>query len=723
MNLRPLAFLLGSLLRGQSPDDLDNMKFEDFLHVKVQTATRTPLAPQQAPATVHVVTRDQIRLRRYRSVLDLLRDLPDIKVDEASDYFGFNSVTVRGLRGFSTQKLILLLDGVRITGPTNEPVPFLDNFPVHFAQQVEVMLGPGSALYGPDAFSGVVNIISVKDGQASEGAGGAGTGGLSFGRFLHQGRLGHRGHYLVAGNATQDDRPDLKGLFPEEFAGVASYRTGVFGTPSGGTQRPRQPLSPDFEAPTFSNALFLRGSAGGFSASLFHRYARQPSNTSNNPAYAVYNKDVFTATELDTVHALYRDRLGEVDSETSLTGQRLELNPRSNFRNTFGGMEHGYKYMYSATHRLDQQLTWQPAPAWRITGGLSWEESTAIPWLPEMDQPVSTTGPIRAKLLGTEIEADVYTVHDTQVGGFLQVEVEVSPSLSLVLGGRADHSHRYGGAHTPRVGLVWAPAARWTLKLLSGRAFLAPSPFDTYTYYGSFAGQFWHLPNPGLRPQTLLTHELSLRRALGEEGGLTLDLYQTRVRDLFMQADDAQVTHLYHGHFKGLPVEAIQVFANQGFNEIHGGTLQWDHRFPLPGEGLGRGVLALSYVDGTIEDAQFHFRRLELANVAPWQLRVGGDLRWRRWSASPRILWVGRQRRLDVEPGRPDRRRDLPGYTRLDLTVNLRTSWRADVFLDVQNATNARYYNVGAESNLNPIGFIGTPQNPRRLTVGLSFTF
>ncbi len=700
-------------------------------NTRVVTATRNFMTLDRAPATVEVITQEQIRARRYRSLLDLLRDLPDMKVDEGSDYIGYNSFTLRGLRGFSTQKLVILMDGVRITGPTNEPVPVLDNFPIHFAKQVEVVFGPASALYGADAFAGVINIIT--QGLEAEGgrlATGGGSGGLAFGRFSEQISFGTGSNFLVAGNAAYDQQPDLSARFPEDYAGVASWRTGVFETPFGFTQSPQTPLDPEFAAPLQSNAIYLRLMNKGFTASLFHRYAKIPSNTANNPRYAIYNKDVFLAWEMDTLRLDYQDRIGALDFQTSLVGQRLGLNPRSNYRNAFTGEEPGYKYTYSNSLRLDHQFTWSPISILTATAGFSLEESLAIPWLPELQSPVTETRPIQAKLLGSNIDADIYTVHDTQRGAFLQMEYAPTLTLTLLGGVRYDRSDRYGSTTNPRVGLVWSPTQTWTVKVLRGSAFLAPSPFDSFVYYGGFQpdgsggffAPFLHLPNPELRPQTLRTWEVNVHRSLGDSWGLNLSLYHTKVRNLFLQAPDNGNTNYYNNTFKGWPVGYIEVFINQGEQKMLGGTFKVDF-IKEAGWGRVQAYGALSYLNGKVVDALNANRDTELPNISPWIFRLGGEATRGPWTLSPRFTWIARQRLLDVEPTDHGRRRTIDGYNRLDLSLGYRTPLRMEVFLDVQNILNARYRNVSPQSNLNAIEFVGTPQNGRRWVVGLEWRF
>src|SRR5688572_8577818 len=139
---------------------LSTLSLKDLLSEKVTTASKTLQEIGLAPATVMVVTRDQIRIRGYQSLLDVLYDLPDVKIDDKM-YSGLrNSVTLRGVQG--SEKFMVLLDGISISSPSGEAMPVMENYPVHFADQVEIVFGPASALYGANALSGVINIITKK---------------------------------------------------------------------------------------------------------------------------------------------------------------------------------------------------------------------------------------------------------------------------------------------------------------------------------------------------------------------------------------------------------------------------------------------------------------------------------------------------------------------------------------------------------------------------------
>lgn len=142
-------------------EDLYGLTLEELMNITIVTASKTQQQAGLAPATVMVVTEEQIRMRGYRSLLDVIQDMPDFKVDNNTSGKSRNRFTVRGVEG-EQQKFVIMLDGMRISAPTNENIPIMENYPVNLAKQIEIIYGPASALYGADAICGIINIISKR---------------------------------------------------------------------------------------------------------------------------------------------------------------------------------------------------------------------------------------------------------------------------------------------------------------------------------------------------------------------------------------------------------------------------------------------------------------------------------------------------------------------------------------------------------------------------------
>src|SRR3984885_10453410 len=228
--------LLLSFTSGYAQQDtakLEDLSLKALLDVKVVTASKTSQNTDMAPAAVIVVSKEQIRMRGYQSLLDLIIDLPDMKVDDKITPASRNSVTVRGIQG--QQNFVILLDGVKISSPTNEAMPIMENYPVNLAEQVEIVYGAASALYGADAVSGVINIITKKlpankdiliDANAMAGS----YGYINNTLFLAK-KLGPASSFTISGQYNYDSQPDYTKIYPNDpQLSSVPFKTGIFNT-------------------------------------------------------------------------------------------------------------------------------------------------------------------------------------------------------------------------------------------------------------------------------------------------------------------------------------------------------------------------------------------------------------------------------------------------------------------------------------------------------------
>ena len=210
--LLTLAASLPARAQERSLDEVLDLSLADLLNLRVETALKQPYTINQVPATVRVITADQIRERGYLTLEDALADLPGFQFRNIQ---GFNSYVF--LRGVPSQnnKLLVLVDGVQINELNSGGFYAGGQFNLAAVQQIEIVYGPASSLYGTNAVSGIVNLITRAP-ESSEG----GRIGLSAGNFdtrsvdFHYGahdpdrRLG----FTLSGMYKHSDKADLGGL-------------------------------------------------------------------------------------------------------------------------------------------------------------------------------------------------------------------------------------------------------------------------------------------------------------------------------------------------------------------------------------------------------------------------------------------------------------------------------------------------------------------------------
>jgi len=169
---RFIVKLLVSIMLLTSPathannDDVDlfNMPLEDLLKVKVETSAKLPRSIKNSPGSVTVYTAKEIALFGARDLMDVLAKIPGVQpFNDATN--GKYRFSIRGdLPGSYNNHVLILLNGI----PFNRDsylggywtAPDTISVPLPIIKQIEVVRGPGSVLYGTNAYAGVVNIIT-----------------------------------------------------------------------------------------------------------------------------------------------------------------------------------------------------------------------------------------------------------------------------------------------------------------------------------------------------------------------------------------------------------------------------------------------------------------------------------------------------------------------------------------------------------------------------------
>lgn len=187
------------------------LSLADLLNIEVTTASKTPESQAEAPGILTIVSRDELDRFGGTSLLEILNRVPGLS--SGTNYFTDRSlVTSRGDQVKVTSgHVLLLIDGrpVReiLEGGINTEI--LESFPIDVLERIEIIKGPGSVLYGSDAFSAVVNLITVDPEESrtkvSALAGPEGNNLLSGSTMMQSGDL----RLVVAARRHQKPETDL----------------------------------------------------------------------------------------------------------------------------------------------------------------------------------------------------------------------------------------------------------------------------------------------------------------------------------------------------------------------------------------------------------------------------------------------------------------------------------------------------------------------------------
>lgn len=155
------SLLCTTFLKPAGAQSIDYSEFEEMFGEPVTTsANGSPQRFSEVPLNMEIITAKEIERTGARSIPELLRFIPGLSVRQIS--FGETEVGIRGYNQASSERILVLLDGRQVYLDAFGQVVW-ENLPVEIAEikQIEVVKGPNTALFGFNAVSGVINIITV----------------------------------------------------------------------------------------------------------------------------------------------------------------------------------------------------------------------------------------------------------------------------------------------------------------------------------------------------------------------------------------------------------------------------------------------------------------------------------------------------------------------------------------------------------------------------------
>jgi outer membrane receptor protein involved in Fe transport len=547
MSKIPAVCLTGLLLAGtgqnllaQGVSDPLALSLDSLLNTKISSAAKYEQTSSEAASSVTIVTAEDIQRHGYRS-------LPEVLAAARGFYLSYDrNYSFLGARGFSrpsdyNNRVLLLVDGNAINEGVfgGAPVGTDLGVPLHSLERIEIVRGPGSALYGTGAIFAVVNLITKPaDGPpALQGALRGGSYGARGGSLEYRGAIGSNTGLSLAGTWDGSDGQDLfypEYASPETNSGIAHDM--------------------DWERRwALLGALNMRG------LTLHGRYS---SRTKAIPTGA-YETDLVgdPSTTRDDYGFLELKFDRPLDDARQIAA-RAYLNTSRYDGDYITAGENASDGARNEAVGAEATLRWDIASSNRLTvGGEARRDLRARYFTPR------------------ELPRDVdISLPNTVLSAYVQDEHQITRSLSLLAGLRHDSYQTSQDATSPRLAAIFAPAQGSTFKLLYGSAFRAPGPYEAAD------GGEQYKENPDLRPETAQTMEAvwQQRLAPGLLGSLSLFHYDMR-RLIDLTLD---------------PVDSLYQYRNVGDARADGFELELQGRLQ---NGI-TGYLSYSYQDATERD-------------------------------------------------------------------------------------------------------------------------
>lgn len=496
--------LLGTVAQAQAQADvaeLADMPIEQLLALEVFSASRFEQKAGDAPSNVSVVTAADIKTFGWRTLADILGSLRGLHTSYDRNY------SYLGARGFLrpgdyNTRFLLLVDGNRANDGVYDQAGLGTEFglDVDMIDRVEFVPGPGSSVYGANAFFGVINVIT-KRGRDLAGprvAAEAGSAGWRRARASY-GMRGDGHEWLLSVSKFRERGKDL--YFPEfdtpgNNNGIATGRDHDRG-----------------------QKLFFKASAGDFSFSLLH------SERTKGVPTASYEQ------------AFNDPRSRTVDRQTSADvgwRHRLSAATELNTRAYWGRYEYRGDYAYlpapDGLNRDRSGSSWWGAEARVVSVAFADHKLVAGADYQKDYRRDQINYDLDPYLLLLDDHRDGY-----RVGVYVQDEIRLRENLLLNAGVRIDRNDLSGTETSPRVALIHRPAPGTTLKLIQGHAYRAPNVYESYYNVPGEGGQ---KANPDLQIEHIRSTELSIEQSLRTDTRVLLSVFRNQVSDLITQVLD-----------------------------------------------------------------------------------------------------------------------------------------------------------------------------------------
>jgi outer membrane receptor protein involved in Fe transport len=470
------------------------------LSEEVVAASRVDESVEDAPASVTVIPRLELAALAYPTIAEAVRGAPGVYVWDDRSYV---TVGVRGLGrlGSYGNRIVVLYDGQPVNdnwiGSSYVGYDALTD--LGDVQRIEVVRGPGSVLYGTNAFSGVVNLVSDKKRPDAFSVGvGTNQNGVARVRVRRDVSLGRDGGFWTTVGGARSSGRDF------EFADLGAEAKNADGFESAGVRGGAHYRW--FNAQWSFNTHDKRMPTGAFETLIGDRRNRQSDSRGFVELRAEPQITDFLQS-LTRVHGnLYRFK-GAYVRDPADGGIEYDR-----FRGTWVGLE--------------QRMIITPADAVRVT--------------------VGGEGQLHVQVKQTARDDAGPYLDDSspfQVGAaYLNADLDVSSKVKVSAGARLDAYSTFGTSVSPRGAVILRPYADGNLKILGGKAFRAPSAYELYYNDDGFT----QIASPNIQPELVYSAEIEHTHRFTPTVAGNINLYGNYVKDLILTAgagDDTDPLH------------------------------------------------------------------------------------------------------------------------------------------------------------------------------------
>ncbi|MDR3669602.1 MAG: TonB-dependent receptor [Holophaga sp.] len=680
------------LSAGEEPaHGLQQMSLEELLKVKLTVASRTETTLDEAPSVVSVITAEDIQRMGARDLRDVIRTVPGFELGVRM--IGYPEFGLRGIISDSTEKIRILLDGLAVNeNLEGSGTIIFGDFALDNVERIEIIRGPGSALYGTNAFVGVISIITKAPpaaGASTTVTGKVGTfatreGSVLVGRSGSQARFSAFLHYLDSTGAQSPVAHDALQTVPgSPYDSGLNSGISLAGTPDGHTDEFRKKLTAQIKfdlGEFYFHGIFVDARKGPYLGAYWAVNRNSEAHPSQIMGEAGWTLHPTETLALQPKLYLLRYHANNLWN-TAPDGYRVPGAQGGTVDYTQG--QYVRNIATQDVQGTELKATWTPGARHTVLAGASAERERLYGMEDTANLPGSSSDTmVPAPPIMTKAP------HRDLSSAYLQEQWSIAAGLGLTAGMRMDRYSDNGTRTTPRLALVWRASPAWNFKAMYGEAFRAPTFVESYLHSvdGLESG------NRGNRPETIRTGELEASYRFRSRALVRLVLFQNRINDLIRLMPS--------------PGGALQYRNDPDVTLVKGFEAELNLTFAA----LLRGYLNVSGQSGRNRTTGE-----VLTGTANWRGNAGLD-----WTATDRL---GLNGSLNVVGPRQraagDARPALEGYQVVNLAVRYTLLEGLDLTLTAHNLMNSE------QKFPEPFGYVpgDFPWEGRAMEAGVRWTF
>ncbi|WP_085299004.1 TonB-dependent receptor plug domain-containing protein [Cognaticolwellia mytili] len=495
----------------------------------ISLATGSKKLIKKAPSVASVITAEDIRNMGARNLSEVLDTVPGLHVSKS----GQNMAPEFWFRGISTtftpQTLFM------VNGTSTKSVVRGDNhtvwgeYPIHAIERIEVIRGPGSALYGADAFSGVINIITKKADKNRANEVGAKVGSFNtvntwFNTQLELGNWQFSANFEYLSSDGYDGMIDADAQSALDAASAPNSIQPVSLAPGHvnvGFDAIDIWLSAENELFNVDLGFQERSDVETGQGAL-EAIDDQGNSSGNKHIVNIALKEIeFLPEYFATVKASYYGSSQSIDED-------LRLLPPGTFSGAFPDGLIGNPGWEEETTHIELNTKYRGFDSTEISFGTGYERQNLYK-VTESKNFFADFSPRPNGVEDVSDTAETFLPEADRESYFMYIQgvMQLAADWELTAGGRYDNYTDIGSAINPRLALVWSTSLNLTTKFLYGRAFRAPSFAELLTLNNPVA-----LGNIELTPENIDTIELAFTYRYSPELSMDFNFYKYKIDDL-----------------------------------------------------------------------------------------------------------------------------------------------------------------------------------------------